>query len=59
MTGKPFQSWEARDRAAASLLDEACGWGQGVDQSDDEAVLLWARQYLPRMLALSSPGEPR
>ncbi len=59
MTDEPFPSWEDRNSAASSLLDGACGWGQGVDQSDDEAVLLWARTYLPRMLALTSRGVQR
>lgn len=47
-----FSSWDDKRWAAGSLLDEAHGWGRKVDQSNDAEVLAWARQYLPRIVAL-------
>lgn len=45
-----FDSWSDRTHAADTLVSEAAGWGKGVDQSDPEAMLAWARQYLPRVI---------
>lgn len=50
MNAAPFESWEDRHRAAARIVDEAAGWGQGVDLDDPEMVLAWARRYLPMVL---------
>jgi hypothetical protein len=51
---EPFASWESRRVAACSLVDQASGWGERVDTADDDAVLAWAREYLPRIVALAS-----
>lgn len=49
----PFRTWDDRHRAAAGLVAEAAGWGRNVDPGDDEALLRWAREYLPRIVAHS------
>ena len=57
--GSYLRAWEVHDRAAGSLLAEAVGWGERIDQSDDEAVLSWAREYLPRTLAHAEDAPKR
>jgi len=50
MTTTPFPSWEAKHRDASNIVQEAYGWASNIDQSDDEQVLMWARNYLPRVI---------
>lgn len=50
MSDTAFTSWDDKHRAAGSLVAEASGWARAVDPDDDESVLAWARQYMPRIL---------
>ena len=54
-SAEPFRSWEARGQAAASIVTEAAGFARAMPV-DDEWLLLWAREYLPRIVALADRG---
>lgn len=46
-----FPTWDDKHRDASRIVDQACGWGESVDQSDDAELARWAREYLPMVLS--------
>lgn len=51
--------WATFHRTGSGLVSEAAGWARCIDPSDDEALLLWARHFLPRLVGHADTSPNR